>query len=56
MPSVGEGYQAARNVAIQAAQLVLSQTYAAEMPETYEEAIQLLQAGWKASRAARRRR
>lgn len=44
-PSVGEGYFAARNVAIKAARVALAHAFAEAMPETYEEAIQLMQEG-----------
>lgn len=54
MPSVGEGYVAARNVAIQAAHVALSNAFADSMPETYEEAIRLLQDGLMRKRPKRR--
>jgi hypothetical protein len=56
MPSVGEGYNAAKAVAIKAAHVALSHAFAEAMPETYEEAIQLMQEGLSHASARRRRR
>jgi hypothetical protein len=55
-PSVGEGYLAARQVAIQAAHVALSHAFAEEMPQTYEEALTLLQEGLAFKAKARRKR